>query len=420
MKSLFEKEEKEKAINQLKIDLISRFYPFSHDNIIKYKDTLNFDRYYLMDNPVIKWDRKLLIETQDKIDWTALWKLKNLNLNLSLIENFEHLIDFKTIHLADNLCMSEEMLLKYGSKFNWSRSLVLKTPQILNNLRKYKDVVDWDIISRSLNIPFHNDLIVEFIDYWNWEKLSQNVNLPAEVEFIKSYEDKLNFDLLSMNPAFAPIIINHPNAYSWNWDLVSVNSGITYNKSTFDLIFSYFKKEYKYRPYSKYFNKSKHVIESFLEQVFSFQLNNINFFLNDQFIPYIPWDKLSKYCKVEFDADFIYEHLDKFDFKQKEFILKNKNSITSEFIENNLSLFDPNHYSFYKLPLRMQLIINNPACINWNYLSRCQTLNWTWEFVFDHLYDFNIFQLSVNKKIYDDLISPTLSNTILDDILSYN
>ena len=29
MKSLFEKEEKETALNQLKVDLISRFFPFS-------------------------------------------------------------------------------------------------------------------------------------------------------------------------------------------------------------------------------------------------------------------------------------------------------------------------------------------------------------------------------------------------------
>ena len=35
MRSLFEKEEKEIAINKLKIDLISRLYPFTKNEIIE-------------------------------------------------------------------------------------------------------------------------------------------------------------------------------------------------------------------------------------------------------------------------------------------------------------------------------------------------------------------------------------------------
>jgi len=35
MKSLFEKEEKETALNQLKVDLISRFFPFSKEEVYR-------------------------------------------------------------------------------------------------------------------------------------------------------------------------------------------------------------------------------------------------------------------------------------------------------------------------------------------------------------------------------------------------
>ena len=32
----FEKEEKETALNQLKVDLVSRYYPFSKEEVLKY------------------------------------------------------------------------------------------------------------------------------------------------------------------------------------------------------------------------------------------------------------------------------------------------------------------------------------------------------------------------------------------------
>lgn len=50
MRSLFEKEEKEAALNQLKVDLISRFYPFTKDVVLKYKSVLN---YHLMNNDLV-------------------------------------------------------------------------------------------------------------------------------------------------------------------------------------------------------------------------------------------------------------------------------------------------------------------------------------------------------------------------------
>jgi hypothetical protein len=74
MRSLFEKEEKETALNQLRVDLLSRFYPFSNDEVIKYKSILNFDRYHLMNNDSIIWDTEMLESLDDKIDWSAIWK----------------------------------------------------------------------------------------------------------------------------------------------------------------------------------------------------------------------------------------------------------------------------------------------------------------------------------------------------------
>jgi hypothetical protein len=68
MKSLFEKEEKETDLNQLKVDLISRFYPFSKEEVLHYKDVLNFDRHHLMQNDMIDWNKEQIEILTNKID----------------------------------------------------------------------------------------------------------------------------------------------------------------------------------------------------------------------------------------------------------------------------------------------------------------------------------------------------------------
>ena len=95
MRSLFEKEEKEIALNQLKLDLISRFYPFSKDEILQYKSILNFDRYHLMNNDSVKCDIELLDKVDEKIDWSALWKIKNIKFDLAFFKKYESKIKFK-------------------------------------------------------------------------------------------------------------------------------------------------------------------------------------------------------------------------------------------------------------------------------------------------------------------------------------
>ena len=91
MKSLFEKEEKENAINQLKIDLISRYYPLSNTEIIQFQRILNFGYSYLMNNQSVIWSLKLIDELRDKCSVFAanyvpkcFSKLKVQDLNLLL------------------------------------------------------------------------------------------------------------------------------------------------------------------------------------------------------------------------------------------------------------------------------------------------------------------------------------------------
>ena len=143
MKSLFEKEEKETALNQLKVDLVSRFYPFSKEEVMKYKSVLNFDRYHLMNNDLVQWDNEQLESLNDKIDWTAIWKIKNINLDFEFFKKYEKLIDFSSIHLSKNIKWTDNLLTMFGDKFDWSKWLITKEPlSTIDNLRRFNDKLD--------------------------------------------------------------------------------------------------------------------------------------------------------------------------------------------------------------------------------------------------------------------------------------
>jgi hypothetical protein len=87
-------------LEDLKTNLVSKFYSFSKKELIKNKDKLNFDRYFLMDNKHIVWDEELLDCFKKELDWTAIWKLSKIDLSIDFFKKYEDLIDFSSIDLS--------------------------------------------------------------------------------------------------------------------------------------------------------------------------------------------------------------------------------------------------------------------------------------------------------------------------------
>lgn len=246
MKHLFEKQEREESIRGLKIDLISRFYPLSNIEVVKYKDVLNFGRQHLMKNESIQWDIELVKVLENKIDWSAIWKLKKIKIDIPFIKKFEALIDFESLQVSENIEWSEELIELYGDKFNWQKWLIIKEPlSTINNLRKFNDKLDWSRVSRGVKLKFTNEIIEEFKDKWDWKKLSANECLPSDLDFLRQYVDRLDFDELSMNKAILPLIYKYPKYPKWNWDRVIINRGIIYNQEAFEFMFSNFKEHWE-------------------------------------------------------------------------------------------------------------------------------------------------------------------------------
>ena len=417
MRNLFEKEEKETALNQLKVDLISRFFPFTKDEVSKYKSVLNIDRFHLMNNDLAQLDNDLLESLSDKIDWTAIWKIKNINLDFEFFRKYEKQIDFSSIHLSKNIKWTANLLAEFGDKFDWSKSLITKEPlSTIENLRRFKDKLDWCFVSQRINIEFNENILEEFSDKWDWEKLSSNINLPLSVEFIQKHIDQLDFDVLSQNPKSLELIYKYPTSKKWNWEKVVINPAIIYTKESFDFVFSHYKRHYETKEFANPILK-KMALPSFLKRIFTRQQNDISYFLSEDFIKYLPWENLCKFCNTKLTLDFIEKYKDKLNFKESEFIRNHREIITTEFIEANSELFNSGHYSFYNLPINIKLLGNYNEKVNWNNLSSSQKLDWTWEYIDIHFDKFNLFRFSENKGVFEKLITDKLTKQEIFDFL---
>ncbi|WP_313189137.1 hypothetical protein [Sphingobacterium sp.] len=84
--------------NQLKIDLISKFYPFKREKILANKNKINFESYHFMDNKNIKWHVELITELKNSIDWNVFYKIKSkIVIDDRFIAAFGNFIDIKSL-----------------------------------------------------------------------------------------------------------------------------------------------------------------------------------------------------------------------------------------------------------------------------------------------------------------------------------
>ena len=412
--------EKKDVLNQLKIDLISRFHPLSREDIIKYKSILNFGRYQLMINENIHWDIELIKFVKDKFDYTAFWKLQNMSLDVNFFDAFDNVIDYSSIHLSKNIGWTSDLIAKYGDKFNWSKLSIRVDPlSNIDVLRKYKDLVDWKFASERLKLSFSDEIIEEFKEFWDWTKLSLNKNLPISLEFLERYKDNLDFENLSKNPSCVDIILKYAKSKRWNWNNVIINPGLDYNDKNFQLVFYYYQKTFL-RNINKNPSYNNFLLSNFLKKIFHSPFTQKKFFLNEEFIKYYPWEKFSE-SNLQVDIDFINKFKGKINFKANEFLNVNGKLIDKGFILSNIELFNLSNHKFYYLAIDNEILEKCKENINWCYLSWSENLEWSWNFVSDNYEKLDFFKLSINQGAYNGLIKNILSDEEIYSFLdNYN
>ena len=415
MRSLFEEEEKEDAINQLTVDLIARYYPLSNEEVVKYQGLFFTKEPNLIWNKLINWDYDLIEALKDIFDWDHIWYLPNIKFDISFFQKYESKINFEAITTSHNIIWSDEFVKAYGDRFIVNSSNLFSAAlSNINFIRIHKDRMDWGKSSYRLNFGFTDNYINEFKDYLDWDSFSNNPHLPLTFEFYQKYKDKWNIDNLSSNPASLPLIYEFPTKINWNWDQVILNNGITYDQKSFDFIFKHYESAHALKDIESDFLK-KNPIVYFLHSLIVKE-RDISFFFNSKYLKYMQFDLLSKKDSIKMSKEFIEVFKDKLNFKERNLIKNIKDVIDENFIIQNHMLFDFNHYSIYDLPISRETLFKYSSDINWNLLSRSQKLDWDWEFIQENWDKLNDYHLKQNKGVYEKLIFNSLSK---DEILIF-
>lgn len=400
---------KEEILNQLKIDLISTFFHFTNEDILKYKEVLNFDDNTLMKNKNINWNIELIKASKDKLAIGELWKLKNIEIDISFFEEFDDIINYSSIQLSRNILWDKQIVDKYGEKFDWNKYLINRDNLCnIENIRRFKDRFDWSYVSQMLKFPIDESFIDEFKEYIDWKKFSLNENLPISLEFLEKHKDNLDFENLSRNPKCIDIILKYPKSKRWNWSNVIINSGLKYNDENFKLVFDYYSKTF---PWKTAVNPTyyKITMHNFLKRLFHFPFTEKEYFLNEKFIEYIPWDAFSK-SNATISSEFFDKYKSKIELKENEFLRYNGHLIKRDFIANNIELFNLKSYGFYNLDIDNSIIENNKNEITWLWVSSCKKLDWSWDFISDNYENLNFYRLAENEIVYNQLIRNKLSD----------
>ena len=209
--------------------------PWTIELIEKHIDFWDWTDWGLSHNDALPWSVELLRKFEDRFSWHDLSSI-NLNWTIELLETFDAKWNWGELSYNKYLPWSFELIQKYQHKFDFS-SLCLnsKVPWDVALIEKYEEKIDWDYLSFNEGLPWDEGLIEKYQDFLNWKNLSQNPKLPWSETFIVKYFESWDWDILSINPAL-PWSIDFIKKYlnKWNFKKISQNTGLPWNEVLID------------------------------------------------------------------------------------------------------------------------------------------------------------------------------------------
>ena len=88
-----------------------------------------------------------------------------------------------------------------------------------NQLKMYKNVLDWNKISANKNISWDENILVEFQDYIIWDTLTTNPSVFVNTKLLNTFEDKIDW-------------FGNENFYG---DSITANEGIYWDNETIEI-----------------------------------------------------------------------------------------------------------------------------------------------------------------------------------------
>ena len=116
------------------------------------------------------------------------WKYlsERMNWNEQLLNKYKDKVNWEMISGNDDILWTSSMLERFKNLIDWDELSESDNKRTFttNNLEKYKNCWNWKSLSSNRSVRFSLELIDQFIDNWNWEKL---INNSAMEDFFDGY-----------------------------------------------------------------------------------------------------------------------------------------------------------------------------------------------------------------------------------------
>jgi len=117
--------------------------------------------------------------------------------------NFREIDSEAWKYLSERMSWNEQFLDKYKDKVNWE--MISGNDDILwtsSMLEKFKSLINWDELSESGNQRTFTAYNLEtYYNFWNWKSLSSNSNIRFSLELIDQFIDNWDWEKLINNRA---------------------------------------------------------------------------------------------------------------------------------------------------------------------------------------------------------------------------
>ena len=216
--------------------------PFDNESILSTLDKsyATWDWIALSSRTDLQYNEEFILKVWQKpMDWNSISRMSSFipSVNvLSKISKFD--LDWDAI--SQNTSLSKDVLYPYRDKLNWkyiSQSEVFQKFGIelfrkykdyldwsvissaaaftlsIENLSEFKDVIDWDIINQRDDLKYSNILLDKFADYINWSEASKANTIEFSVDFIKKHIDRWDWPALFNNPLIIEDIDKYKSAF---------------------------------------------------------------------------------------------------------------------------------------------------------------------------------------------------------------
>lgn len=241
--------------------LVSRHFKWNRELLSEFHDVLDWGEHGISKNPNIEWESEMIAEFNDSLKWVVFcWHTKNpsliiehpncrgdgLSLNenvdwsVELIEKLRNKLDFDFLSDNPSLPWSFRLLEHFKSDLNWgghawSLSTNRGLPWSEELIDFYFDKWNWTELARNPGIIWTDSFIIKYQDKIKWSDLSRNPSLPCSIEFIENHIDDLDWDEFSTNEGI-PWTLNLLKRYKnkWNKKKLLSNKSIIWSQRMLD------------------------------------------------------------------------------------------------------------------------------------------------------------------------------------------